>query len=149
MTPRELSIWLFDNTVRVESVIFLPGNDVADCSDDLRDFIDGKTNDEINEAFGQKILRPAGASDDDGDLSERREAVLEALYSNGAWGLLVQIASPVKTFLAGGVKSYSWGHYRTRWIHLPNLAFDDQFFDRMREIVDEWNGIDRNQSHKK
>lgn len=49
--------------------------------------------------------------------SEDAWAVAEALIDKRCFGILVQVATPVRTYLTRGSFSCSWGHYTTGWVY--------------------------------
>ncbi len=52
------------------------------------------------------------------------ETVGEVLFTNGLTGLLVQVATPVRTFYGDGNGCrYSWGHYYTEFVYAK--TYDD------------------------
>jgi len=48
--------------------------------------------------------------------------VMDALIRADKFGVLVQVATPVRCYLKGGnVYSSGWGHYHTTWLYADDL----------------------------
>jgi hypothetical protein len=138
MIARDLSQFLFDSSVAIDTVILLAGEHDR-TSDAFDDFIDEHTDDELRKILRIDALPDMGADVDD---DERREYVIEHVREQNMQGLLVQIASPVKDYADdGNSASYSWGHYHTEWIYTDDLG--DGFKAKVTAAVAKFEAADK------
>lgn len=105
---------LYDETTRVEKVIYLAGAMASgdSFSDDLREFFEEEDEDAIESCFGPIP---------DGVELDEPEFVYEWLVDAQKFGFLVQVATPVMKPLGDGCTQFSWGHYRTEWVYGETL----------------------------
>ena len=105
----------FNETARIEKIIYIAGNDFDSPSDDLRDFIEDIDSEELIERiFGATTDRVLNALRDDDEFSME---LTEWLFRVGKLGLLLKFATPVMTPLKGGGGSFSWGYQQLQWVY--------------------------------
>lgn len=120
MTDARISERLFDETVRVEHIIWIPGA-VADpeaTPDAFREefvewLVDGHSSELVAALPSLKYVVENSEDMQAGDVAER------LIYTPG---FLVQLATPVREFHGGDTSSFSWGYYRTGWIYVASEA---------------------------
>lgn len=120
MSAAHIASRLFDETVRVESIIWIPGA-VADPESTPEAFREGFVEDIISGNFHElldalprlkRILK-------DADFADTIEIADALLFTPG---FLVKLATPIRDFRDGDVSSFSWGYYRTGWIYVETEA---------------------------
>lgn len=106
---------LWDETARVERVIFLAGALGAGDSfpDDLEEFFEDEDEKDIEKCLG-KI---PDYVDFESGRYQLADTVFEWLRDAGKLGYLVQFATPVMTPTDAYSRTYSWGHYSTTWVY--------------------------------
>jgi len=107
--------------VRVDKLFYLPAATAASSlPEGLRDAIETDLFDGDNKQVISKIpaLKKILTSNDE-DYSD--DWALECLA--GSSGFLAQLARPVPTTFLGGKDTYSfsWGYYRTKWVHANDM----------------------------
>jgi hypothetical protein len=112
----DISEKLFDETVRVEAIIWIPGAvaDPESTPDAFRegffeDIIDGNTDELMRSLPG---LKRALKDSEFAEVIDVAEALLFVP------GFLVKLATPIREFYADGGSSFSWGCCRTGWIYV-------------------------------
>lgn len=112
---------MFDASVRVENIIYIPGA-ISDPDSPPEVFVE-----EFCENLPSKPTMalysqlPALAKYSDGDEWPEPEDVAEAL--SGTTGFLVRAATPFFGYDASGTSAdFSWGHYYTEWLYAPTEA---------------------------
>ena len=110
---------LWDETARVERVIFLAGALAAGDAmpDDLDEFFD----DEDVETIGKCLGSVPEWIDLDAYGHGRAESIFEWLHDGGKLGFLVKFATPVMTPTGENSRSFSWGYYSTTWVYAETL----------------------------
>lgn len=127
LSNNDVSIEADEHRFRFENVIYL-----ATLMDSMHGrscgplepfFDDGLSNDELNFVFNSndvaaQIAREYGNTNDLDNLDDDDfcEAVKTWIMEHEKYGFLVQVATPVCRNTGHGV-SYSWGHYKTKWIY--------------------------------
>ena len=117
---QQVSSRLFDETVRVESIIWIPGA-VADPESTPEAFREGFVEDIIDGNSSELLaslprLKRILKDEDFADTVEIADALLFTP------GFLVKLATPIRDFHDGNISSFSWGFYRTGWIYVETEA---------------------------
>lgn len=114
MTHSEILEAFFENTIRFERVIFMPGAlaDANSLAQDLRDWLEEEDDKTILQAFPKFPL----------PLRDEKDCFLEFaaewLIDHQRLGFLVQVATPVMQHSKSNKSSiFSWGYYSTRWVY--------------------------------
>lgn len=109
---------LWDETVRMERVIFLAGALAAGDSmpDDLEKFFNDEDTETIEKCLGQI---PEWL--DLEAIRQRTEGIFEWLSSEEKLGFLVKFATPVMKVYAENSRSFSWGYYKIKWIYAETI----------------------------
>lgn len=133
---------LWNNNVRVERVIWVPGAmGSGSVTEDLQDFLEEIT---PYDKYQPKILKTLpqlqNLLDEIGDEPIRYCEDLIIEYLQNVDGFFVQLASPVKTRLASGHLTYSWAVYQTDWFYvrsMEELVYVSSAFAESVKIIDE------------
>lgn len=94
---------LWDNSIRIDHIIWLAGSGNGDINRHLTEFLEDDE-DEVERLLGRRPSSPGC-----GDLSE----YLTELHNDGKTGYLVEAATPIMQ--EGGF--YTWGSVRTKWFY--------------------------------
>ena len=109
---------LNEETVRIERIILIAGaiTDGA-LSDDLNEFLDDEDEETITKCLGEI----PDYVDIEGHGYSRNDSVSEWLFQTGKLGFLVQFATPVMEPTSHNSRSFSWGHYRLKWVYAETI----------------------------
>lgn len=116
---------MFQEEVRVEKMLWLPGILPEHPSEDFEQFCEDLPTKAENPLYAAlPWLKPfaySGNEDDDEGLALR---VAEALCFRNVRGFLVKFATPVMKPFGADFKGreYSWGYYSMRWVHCKDEA---------------------------
>lgn len=117
---KKLQEKLADATLRMDRVIILAGAlvDADSPADEFDNFISyGSDLETLQRLFPDA---PRYVLDEDNE-DEWFDLLCEWLCESGTLGYLVQFATPVMRPLTNTVRSFSWGHYNTRWEYAETL----------------------------
>lgn len=117
MNERTIADEMFEATVRVEKLIYVPGA-MADLENPPVDFVEDFFESLPTGAEQQLHAQlPALAAFSSADCEATWEQVADAIAEET--GFLVQAATPV-FHVRGEVSDFSWGHYYTAWLYAAN-----------------------------
>lgn len=118
-TEKSMATRLFDASVRVETMFWLPGI-AANTPDEWRDFIEDDLSGEKDLFTQLPWLKKLVDGNDELKL-EPDEFPVE-FYRKGCNGYIVNLARPIPTqFHKGGGYSFSWDYYQCRWFYFETL----------------------------
>ncbi len=111
---------MFDATVRVERIIWLPGAVSGErLSPDLKEFVEDLDTDPASVVY-EAVPELRSIAENDGDEDLFIELAQELLL--GATGFLVQGATPTREYVTGGSFFSGWGSYYTKWFRVATEA---------------------------
>jgi hypothetical protein len=115
MMASDIAQLMFDASVRIEKMLWIPGV-CAGATDDFKDFID----DDLLDA--EEVHRALPWIKHFAEKEWPAEDILCELARKNANGFFVQLATPVPSnFSKSGGYCSSWGHYRTKWFYFDSL----------------------------
>lgn len=131
----------FDNSLRVENMIWLPGA-IAD-QEALSEAFENFVNDDMPSNVDRPVYAQLPALQQFAGMDDlpEPEDVAEVLLNTP--GFLFQLARPVYRYRDGKMAEFSWGYYHTEWLYAETI---EQICERAIEQVTRWEEQDQTPS---